>query len=238
MGSSIFRTDFWIGVLLSMLAAGAAAAQEPAPAPAPAAAAGTLRSRIDFGVRFGPSFTTLTSVETFDTTVVGAAAEPTLNFGVFAAIGLRGALAFQPELLFAAKGNRVHDKNAPPVVTGTGTSPPPADRVILIRYAEFPLLLRASKRRSERSSVYLIGGPAIALRRNAVIRQVADSGKKKEITDMVTTTGMSLVAGAGLQHDRWLIDARLTRGLRNVAVEPAPEPVKTNAFTVLIGVRF
>ena len=193
---------------------------------------------VEYGVRFGPSFTTLTSVETFDPDAVAAALEPTMNFGGFVTVPLRGALTFQPEILFAAKGHRIHPKNAQPIVTGTGTKPPPANRVVLIRYLEIPLLLRASNRTGADSSVYLIGGPLLALRRNAVIRQVVDSGRLEKITDEVAGSNMAVVVGGGFQHQRWLVDARLTRGLRNVAVTPQPFEVKTNAFSVLMGVRF
>jgi hypothetical protein len=151
---------------------------------------------------------------------------------------MAGPLSLQPEVLFAAKGHRIHDKDAPPRVTGTGTKPPQADRVILVRYLEIPLLLRMSKRTRPDSSVYLIFGPALAFRRNAVLRQVANSGRLEEIDDQVTGNNLSAVFGAGVQHQRWLVDARLTKGLRNVAVVPQPGEVKTSAFAVLLGVRF
>jgi hypothetical protein len=225
--------------LLCVVAVAPAAAQTPAPdATAPAAAASAAGGRtFEYGVRFGPAFTTLSSVETFDTTVAPAAREPTMNFGGFITINLPGPLALQPELLFAAKGHRIHDKDARPTVTGTGVTPPKADRVILLRYFEIPLLLRASKQTASDSSMYLIAGPALAIRRGAVIREVRDPGKLEDISDMVSGNNMSIVFGGGFQHERWLIDARVTKGLRNVAVVPDPSVVKTGAFTVLLGVR-
>lgn len=221
------------GILLLLLLTAMPALAQTA---APDAAAGG-RPAITYGVRFGPSFTTLTSVETFDVSVVAAASEPTMNFGGFVAIGLTGPLAFQPEVLFAARGHRIHDRNAPPTRTLTGIKPPEADRVILLRYLEIPLLVRASKRMHADTSVYLIGGPALAFRRNAVIREVADPGRLEDIADQVSGRNLSLVFGGGLQHQRWLVDARFSRGLRNVAIVPQPGQVKTGAFAVLLGVR-
>jgi hypothetical protein len=221
-------------IALLLTAASDALAQDPA-APSTDAAPAS-RPRIEYGVRFGPSFTSLTSVETFDPDAVAAAVEPTMNFGGFLTMGLGGPFSLQGEILFAAKGNRIHASDAPPVITGTGTKPPRADRVVLIRYLEVPLLIRLSSRTGEDSSVYLIGGPSFALRRNAVIRQVVDSGRLEEITDAVLGNNLLVVVGAGLQHRRWLLDARLSRGVRNVAAEASD--VRTNAFSALMGVRF
>ena len=68
---------------------------------------------------------------------------------------MTGAFSFQPEVLFAAKGHRIRDKDAQPVTTPTGELKlPAADRVVLVRYLEFPLLMRLSKRTHENTSVY------------------------------------------------------------------------------------
>ena len=214
--------------------------QTPDPAqtpPTPAQSAGPRR--IHYGVRFGPSFTTLTSVETFDATASAAAFEPTMNFGGFVNLQLAGAMSLQPELLFASKGERIRDKDAQPVTTPTGELKlPPADRVILVRYLEIPLLLRMSKQTHENTSLYLVVGPAFAFRRNAVIREVADAGRREDIDDLVKGGDMSYIFGAGVLHRRWLCDARVTRGIRNIASDPFPGSVKTSAFAVLMGARF
>ena len=94
--------------------------QAPPPeTPAAPAASGGLHLAMEWGVRFGPSFTSLTSVETLQPEDVGVAKEPTMNFGGFVKFGL-GPLSLQPEVLYANKGHRIRDKDAPPV------SPPPA----------------------------------------------------------------------------------------------------------------
>lgn len=229
--------------LLTLSAGAPAAAQttppEPPPATPPAAAAPAGPSRMHYGVRFGPSFTTLTNVETFDATASAAAFEPTMNFGGFANIELSGSLSFQPEVLFAGKGHRIRDKDALPQTTPTGELRlPAADRVILVRYLEFPLLLRMSKRTHENTSLYLIAGPAFGFRRNAVIREVRDAGRREDIAEMVNGGDLSYILGGGVQHRRWLADARITRGMRNIASDPIPAPVKTGAFAVLLGTRF
>ena len=230
-----------LAALLSFAAIAPAAAQTTPPDPAGGATppAPSTPRQIDYGVRFGPSFTTLTSVETIDRTAAAAAFEPTLNFGGFVTIGLTGPLSFQPEVLFAAKGHRIRDKDAQPVPTIGGEAKlPAADRVILVRYLEFPLLVRLTRRTHENTSVYLIGGPAYAFRRSAVIREVADSGKREDIDDLVNGSSLSYIAGAGLQHKRWLVDARITKGMRNIASDPTPAAVKASAFSVLMGARF
>ena len=220
---------------------------EPAPPPdqpavQPATPPPTTRRPIEYGVRFGPSFTSLTSIQAIDSNVVAAAAEPTMNFGLFGMIHLLGPLAVQPEVLWVAKGQRIHHKDAKPTVSGDGTKAPEADRVVLIRYLEVPLLMRLSKR-TRTGSLFVIAGPALEIRRNAVIRQVSDSGKLVDITAALASNDFSLVYGAGVQHQRWMVDARFTKGRRNIVVAPPlvlgvqPGVVKTSAFAVLIGVR-
>lgn len=211
----------------------------PETAAAPSPASPGAPSRIRYGVRFGPSFTTLTSVEAFDDTAAPAAFEPTMNFGGFATIALTESLSFQPEVLFAAKGQRIRDKDAQPITTPSGELKlPPADRVVLVRYLEFPLLLRMSKSTHENTSLYAIGGLAFALRRNAVIRLVVDAGKHEDISELVSGTDVSYILGGGLQYKRWLVDARVVHGMKNIASDPAQVPVKTSAFSVLMGARF
>jgi hypothetical protein len=220
-------------VLLVLVATTPLMAQEPTQQSAPGA------RRLQYGVRFGPSFTSLTSPETFDPGSVARAFEPTMNFGGFFNLQVRGPWSFQPEILFASKGHRTNPEGAPPIDNGVTVKPPAADDVILIRYLEFPLLLRLSKQTRETTSLYLIGGPALALMRYAEVRKVVDPGVHQDIDDQVEGTDLSYVLGAGLQHKRWLVDARLTMGVKNIAtVEPRPGDVKTSAFSVLLGVRF
>ena len=110
--------------------------------------------------------------------------------------------------------------------------------MILVRYLEFPLLLRMSKQTHENTSLFVIVGPAIAFRRNAVIREVVDSERLEDIENQVNGRDLSYIMGGGMQHRRWLVDARITRGTRNIASDPFPASVKTSAFAVLMGARF
>ena len=240
----MFSLRYVVAALITLASSGPAFAQTPTPdtagpPPTPAQAAPAGPRRVEYGVRFGPSFTTLSNVGGIDVTAAAAAFEPTLNFGGFMNVRLTNSMSFQPELLFAAKGHRVRDVDAVPITTLTGEVDfPPADRVILVRYLELPMLLRLSKQTHENTSLYVIGGPAFALRRSAVIREVADAGRHEKIDDLVSASDFSYIFGAGAQHRRWLVDARFTRGMRDVATKAATAPVKTGAFSVLIGVRF
>jgi hypothetical protein len=226
------------GVVALSICVPAFGQQAPPPAAEAAAATPADSRSIEYGVRFGPAFTSLTSPDTFDPVVAPAAFEPAMHFGGFFTLRLFGPFSFQPELLVAAKGHRLRQKDAEPVPTLTGFELPPADQVVLLRYFEFPMLLRLSRQVRSETALYLIGGPAFAIRRNAVIREVDDSSRRVDISDEVTANNLSAVFGAGAQHERWLVDARMTIGLRNVAVVPQPAEVKTSAFSVLLGVRF
>ncbi len=245
MGQTMRSISFSAGIALcTFITVASARAQTPPETPTPPLpdVAGTTTAVprspwMEYGVRFGPSFTSLTSVETFEPTDVAAAVEPTLNFGGFFTIALPGPLSIQPEVLFAAKGHRIRDRSAPPISTTSGLRPAAAERVILLRYLEIPLLVRIARQTGETTSLYLVGGPAFAFRRSAIVRDVADPGRRTDIADLVNGSNLLYVFGAGLQHKRWLVDARLTRGAQNVAVDPLPAPVKTNALSFLMGVR-
>ena len=227
----------WASLLLAVLVLAAAvpAAAQTAPpqtpppdtAPSQPAAAATPPtpagpSRIHYGVRFGPSFTSLTSVEPFDDTATTAAFEPTMNFGGLRADRSRpGHSRFSPKCCSPQRGIAFGTKMRSRSPTSTGELQlPPAHYSVLVRYLEFPLLLRMSKRTHENTSVYLIGGAAFALLRNAEIREVADPGRHEDIDDLVSGSHLSYIFGAGLQHRRWLVDARFVRGLRNIASDP------------------
>ena len=239
-------------VTLLALAAGMPAAAQTTPPPAPPpetappqpAAAATPPapagpSRVHYGVRYGPSFTTLTSVEPFDETAVIAAFEPTLNFGGYVQIDMAGAFSFQPEVLFAAKGHRIRDKRRAAGLnadrraeasaggqSGAGALPrvPDADAAVEAHAREHvgvphrrTVIRHAAQRRDSRSGRL---GQARGHRRSRQRQR------------------LSYIFGAGLQHRRWLVDARFTRGMRNIATDPTPVGVKTGAFSVLMGTRF
>jgi hypothetical protein len=105
--------------------------------------------------------------------------------------------------------------------------------VILVRYMEIPLLLRISKRTHENTSLYLIAGPALAIRRNAVIREVADAGRHEDIADQVMGSNLSYIGGGGLQHKRWLIDRDHT--IKLVVLASAAGPGGPGPLVVQLG---
>ena len=143
-------------------------------------------------------------------------------------------------MLFAAKGHRIRDKDAQPITTPTGELKLPAGRQS--GAGALPRVSAAAARVEAHAREH-IGLPD----RRPVIRdapQRRDSRGRRLRAGTRTSTIWSAAAtcryifGAGLQHRRWLVDARFTRGMRNIALDPAAVAVKTGAFSVLMGARF
>ena len=162
-----------------------------------------------------------------------------MNFGGYALIDLRGPLSFQPEVLFAAKGHRIRDKDAQPITTSTGELKlPAADRVVLVRYLEFPLLLRHVEAHARNTSLY-DRRPVIRLaperrdtrgRRRRQARGHRRLGERQQpVVHRRRGRAIQALAGRCALHAR---DAKHRVRSRD------PVAVKTGAFSVLMGARF
>ena len=106
---------------------------------------------------------------------------------------------------------------------------------LLLRYLEI-LLLRASRRARADASVYFIGGPALAIRRNASSETSPIQEGSTIIADQVSGNTSRSYRG-GLQYrEPMAVDARFPKGcgMSPCAVSHGSE---TSAFAVLLGVR-
>jgi hypothetical protein len=191
---------------------------------------------LESGVKIGLALTNLSNVSTLVNTSIAAGFEPTISLGGFLTIPVSGRVGFQLEAALAAKGQRIRDPNAT-ISAGTPREPQ-ADRVVLLKYLEFPLLMRLSTAGRAGTSLYVLGGPAIGFRLGAVSRTVADAGVLNDIEALIKGTDFGLMVGGGIQHNHVLVEGRVTKGLQNVALVPAPGEVKTRSLAVIVGVRF
>ena len=104
---------------------------------------------------------------------------------------------------------------------------------VTIYYLQVPALVRINggSRSTSGVSGYGIIGPAIDLKVGEDLSNLTDS-------DEVESVDVSLVAGAGVEISRFIIEGRGTWGLRNIAKEGDGLDVKTRTFAILVGLRF
>ena len=102
-----------------------------------------------------------------------------------------------------------------------------------IYYAQVPLFLRINggSRSTGGISLYGIVGPAIDLKIGEDLGDITN-------LDEIESVDMSLVAGAGVELARFILEARGTWGLRNIAAGTEGVEVKTRTFALLLGLRF
>jgi len=140
--------------------------------------------------------------------------------GIFFGGNRPGSVGVMGEILYAKKGA----KDA----SGKFT----ADNY----YLEIPVLLRlniGSANRNTGAIVYGIAGPVADILLKADLNGV-DVKKNYESLDL------GIIAGGGVEVSRFLVEARMNWGLRNIAKATggAASDVKTRSFAVLAGVRF
>ena len=67
----------------------------------------------------------------------------------------------------------------------------------------------------------------------------AENGDDEDVGDQVETFDFGLVAGAGIDFGRMILDARQSWGLSNINKDPGDdEKVETRTFSVMLGIRF
>ena len=100
-------------------------------------------------------------------------------------------------------------------------------------YVQVPALLRVNIGSSgtgvNNAIVYGIAGPALDL---LFKDELAIS------TDVVERVDVSIVAGAGFEISRFIIEGRGTWGFRNIAKETSARDVRSTTFAILAGLRF
>jgi len=101
---------------------------------------------------------------------------------------------------------------------------------------DIPVLVRANLIRLPQADVYVAGGGAIASRFRA--RNVI-GGAKVDITDEIEPLDVQWIVSGGVQVHRLLLDARYTRGVRNIdATTDVGAKTTTERFGVSVGYGF
>jgi hypothetical protein len=140
--------------------------------------------------------------------------------GIFFGGNRPGVVGVMGEVLYAKKGAK---------------DPVTSDAVDAY-YIEIPILLRVNLGSSNRNTgavVYVIGGPVADVLLSAKLNGVTD------IKDNYQGLDLGVIGGAGVEISRFLIEARLNWGLRNIVKgSTTVSDIKTKSFAVLAGFRF
>jgi len=184
--------------------------------PSPASAQGYQRRHegIGVGVKAGPLFAS------FDPQVSSNEFDHRTGFvgGLFLGGNRPGVLGAQVEFLYARKG--ANDPNSSASIT--------AD------YIEIPVLLRVNIGSNSLNgvNVYALGGPAFDI----LLRSRLNTGES--LTDQTAGGDIGLALGAGVEITRFLIEARYTRGFRNIDKSLDVGEIRNHTFAFFFGVRF
>jgi opacity protein-like surface antigen len=193
-----------------------------------ASAAQAQDEPMSFGVKVGVTFSNLsadTDLLDFDfesrTGAVG---------GIFVAFPLATNLYFQPEALVTMKGAKL---------SALGE-----DANTKLTYLDIPVLLRYNiPLESTSVTPYVYAGPSFGLLLSAKQDYSFDGGGDDvDIKDEMKDTEFGWVLGAGVQIQRFMIEARYTQGFTDIededSVDFGDSSVKNKAFMILAGVRF
>lgn len=164
------------------------------------------------GIKFGPTFAKFSSDSLDFKTRTG------VHGGIFFGGNRSGAIGLQGEINWIRKR------------TATELS----DQTIRIDYLQVPVLLRLNAGTDSPSgfALYGIAGPAVDIK-------IADEIEGITLDDGFEGADVSLVFGGGIEVARIIVEGRYTKGFRRVnkLFEDFTD-IKTQAFTILFGVRF
>lgn len=167
---------------------------------------------VGVGFKVGPNFADFTSdVLDFDTRTGWHA-------GLFIGGNRTGVVGWQTEINWLRKQGRIAD----------------IDQDLHIDYVQVPVFLRINIGTESRQgfAFYAIGGPAFSFK-------VADEINGVTIDDAFEGTDVGLVAGAGVEITRLILEGRYEWGFRHINKNFTDvDEIKSRSFTFLIGVRF
>ena len=192
----------------------------------PAAAQG-----VQFGGKVGPSFTTIVVEEDqgdqlpFERRIAAAG-------GGFVVLPIAPRFFVQVEALTTPRGTRLEPEEEEGIV-----------QTLLLRYLEFPVLLRVTGPRLG-GHWYFFGGGYTAIRLSAKeqlssFTGFTSAGTREDVSDSIERVENGFLGGAGVELGKYvLLEGRYARGLSNInKVADAPR-FTSRALTFMVGVRF
>jgi Outer membrane protein beta-barrel domain len=154
-------------------------------------------------------------------------------FGGYAVLDVSGRIAMQPELLFSMKGAHEHR------IVNSPNGPVPATYTTNADYVELPVLARVVIAPARRSTPYLLGGPAVAMRAACATAQtgVVEVGRSSSCGDAVRRVDAGVVLGAGVTvggvgAGALNVGARYEAGLVRIAHD---SPARNRVLSITVG---
>jgi hypothetical protein len=146
--------------------------------------------------------------------------------GVFVVWPATGRVALQTEALYSQKGAQMEEDGA--------------SGKIKLDYVDVPVLARFSSPVSPGTSFHVFAGPSFSFRVSAKSEFSFEGEEENEdIDDDVERFDLGLVAGAGLEFGRVVVDGRYTWGLSNINKDENDDvKIKNRVFAVMAGIRF
>lgn len=184
------------------------------------AAAQPVTGGIKAGVVFAsvPNFESVTDLSTSVRTGVTG--------GGFVRFAIGKRFALQPEVLYTQKGVEGEESGAKITVE--------------LAYLEVPLLARYDFGAGTTRG-YVFGGPSFALELDAVSKSsFGGESHEEDIGDDVERFEFALVAGAGVEFGRFLVEGRYSEGLTDIPKGDTDldESLRSRTFAILAGIRF
>jgi hypothetical protein len=148
--------------------------------------------------------------------------------GVFLVVPIFGRYSVQPEVLYSPKG-AVFEGAAFPTE-------------IEIDYLEAPVLVRVPVIGGAGARIYALAGPSFAYRLRARTRTTFSGATEAiDAAEDIERLDFGILAGAGMELGRFLVEGRYTYGLSDIDTEKDDRSrvtVHNRTLNVLVGIRF
>lgn len=141
--------------------------------------------------------------------------------GLFIGGNLTDRLGLQAEVLLTQKGAKLD-------VLDLSTK-------TRLTYLDVPVTVRLGNTMNNNAHFHVFTGPQLGIKIKA--RNISDAGDF-DIGGDVKSTDIGWTLGAGFETGPFILDARYTLGLTNIAVADSDGSTKNRAFMVLAGYRF
>jgi hypothetical protein len=145
--------------------------------------------------------------------------------GLFVVVPANSLIALQLEGLYSQKGAKLEE--------GGGSA------TIKVDYFDVPVLLRVSSDPAAQASFHVFGGPSFGFKLRARAKSSFDGETESEdIGEDVETFDFGVVAGAGVELGRFIVDGRYCWGLSPANKDDEEGKIKNRVFSIMAGIRF